>query len=413
MSQTVFGSRVGIDHRLDERVAGQSVAAVQTRAGTFADGIEAVDARPPVEIHLDSAAHIVGRRAHGDIFLGDVDADAEALVIDVGKVSLGLFRVFVGHVEAHMVDSVHLHLLVDGPCHDVARGQREPLVIFLHERLARGQSQNAAIATHGFGDEEGRMGFALMEESRGVELHKLHVGHGALGPVDHRLAVACGHDRIGGGLVDGTASARTHHRHLAQIRVHLLRVGIEHIGPVALDVTGAAGHFLPQVVLRDDFHGEVVFLDVYIGIGAHGSHQSALNFGPGVVGMVQNAELGMSALAVKVEPSVLLLVEVHPPLHEFFDLFRRFPHHLLHGLPVAHEVAGNHGVLDVLVEVVHFHVCHRCYATLGKRRVGLFKPRFADHADSSLVRSGYFQGVAHAGHSRADNQKVVFVNHNF
>ena len=44
MLQTVLGSCLGINHSLDERVAGKTVATMQTGAGAFAQGIEAVDA---------------------------------------------------------------------------------------------------------------------------------------------------------------------------------------------------------------------------------------------------------------------------------------------------------------------------------------------------------------------------------
>ena len=44
MLQTVLGSRLGINHGLDERVAGKTVATMQTCARALAQGIEAVDA---------------------------------------------------------------------------------------------------------------------------------------------------------------------------------------------------------------------------------------------------------------------------------------------------------------------------------------------------------------------------------
>ena len=44
MLQTVLGSCLGINHSLDERVAGKAVATMQTGAGAFAQGIETVDA---------------------------------------------------------------------------------------------------------------------------------------------------------------------------------------------------------------------------------------------------------------------------------------------------------------------------------------------------------------------------------
>ena len=239
MLDAVLGSCVGIDHSLDERVACQTVAAVQTRARTFAQSIQAVDARTAVEVDLDAAAHIVGCRTYGNVVFGDVDADAQALGIDVGEVVLGLFGILVSDVEAYVVESVLLHLLVDGTCHDVAWSQTQSLVVFLHEALAVGQAQDAAIATHGFGDEEGRMSLAWVEEGCGVELYELHVGHCSLGTIDHSLAVARGDHGVGSGLIDSSAAACAHHCHLAQIGVHLLGLGVEHIGSVAVDVRSA------------------------------------------------------------------------------------------------------------------------------------------------------------------------------
>ena len=84
-----------------------------------------------------------------------------------------------------------------------------------------------------------------------------------------------------------------------------------------------------------------------------GFHQSALYLRTGVVGMMEYAELGVSTLAMEVELSVLFLVEVDTPLHQFLNLFGSHTYHLLYSLTVADIVAGNHGVLDMLVEVVN------------------------------------------------------------
>ena len=46
------------------------------------------------------------------------------------------------------------------------------------------------------------------------------------------------------------------------------------------------------------------------------------------------------------------------PLDEFLNLRGGHAHHLLHGLGVGDVVAGDHRVLDMLVEVVEFHVRH-------------------------------------------------------
>ena len=183
----------------------------------------------------------MGCWAHGDVVFGDVDADTQAFGIDIGEVMLRLFGVFVGDVETDVVETVHFHLLVDGSSHDVARGKTETLVVFLHEACAVGEAQDATIAAHCLSDEESGMGLAWMIEGCGVELHKLHVGYGTLGTIDHGLAIACSYDGIGGGLIYGTTTASTHHGDLAEIGVYLLRVGVEDIGAIAVDVGCATG----------------------------------------------------------------------------------------------------------------------------------------------------------------------------
>ena len=120
----------------------------------------------------------------------------------------------MGHVQADVVQSVNLHLLIDGTSHDVAWCQRQTFVIFLHETLTIGQAQYATIATHSLCNQEGRMRLAWRIESCGVELYKLHVLHSTLGAIDHSLTVACGNHRIGGCLIYSTASASTHQCHL-------------------------------------------------------------------------------------------------------------------------------------------------------------------------------------------------------
>jgi len=263
---------------------------MQTCARTLAEGIEALDGGLTVKVDLDAAAHIVGCRAHGDVVGGDVDTHGEALLVDVGEVLLRLGRVLMGDVQTDMVQTVDLHLLVDGSCHDVAGGQREAFVVFLHEGLAIGQFQDAAIAAHGLGNEVGGMRLLGVVEHRRVELYEFHVGHCSLGAIDHGDAVAGGDDGIRGGQVDGSATTCTHDGDLRQVGVDLLGDGVEYVGPIALNIRRATSDADAQVMLGDDFDGEVVFLHLDVGTGSYGLHQSALNLGTGIVGMVQDAE---------------------------------------------------------------------------------------------------------------------------
>ena len=102
----------------------------------------------------------------------------------------------MGDVQTDVVQSVNLHLLVDGASHDVAWCQRESLVVFLHERLTIGQFQDAAIATHRLRDEVGRVRLLGVVQHGGVELYELHIGYGSLGTIGHRDAVASGNDGV-------------------------------------------------------------------------------------------------------------------------------------------------------------------------------------------------------------------------
>ena len=202
------------------------------------------------------------------------------------------------------------------------------------------------------------MSLARVIERRRVELYEFHVLHRALCTIYHCLAVARSDDGVGSGLVYGTAAARTHQRHLAQIGVHLLRLGVEHVRTVAINIRCATCDARSKVVLRDYLHGEVVLLHVDVGACTHRSHKAALYLGTSVVGVVQDAELGVSALAVQVELAILFAVEVHAPLYELGNLLRRVAHHLLYGTAVADEVARYHRVLYVLVEIVDCKISH-------------------------------------------------------
>ena len=117
-------------------------------------------------------------------------------MVDVGEVVARLGSILVGDVQTDMVQTVNLHLLVDGASHNVAWSQTEALVILLHESLAIGQLQNATISAHGLGDEVGGVRLLGIVEHRRVELHKLHVGYGTLGAIYHGDAVACGNDGV-------------------------------------------------------------------------------------------------------------------------------------------------------------------------------------------------------------------------
>ena len=282
----MFGGRVGVDHGFDERIGSQAVAAVESGAGAFAHGVEPLDGRAGIQVHLDAAAEVVGAGCHGDVLPRDVDADAQAFLVDIGEMSLCFLGVFVRHIEADVVDAVDFHLLVDGACHDVARGERESLVVFLHELLAVRQAEDAAVAAHGFRDEIGRVRFAGVEEGGGVELDKFHVLHRSLGAVGHGDAVAGGDVGVGRRTVHRPAAACAEHRDAREKGVDFPCVGVEDVGAVAFDVRGAPRHLHAEVVLRNDFHGKMILEHGDLRVRLDGLNQAALDFEARVVGMV-------------------------------------------------------------------------------------------------------------------------------
>ena len=128
--------------------------------------------------------------------------------------------------------------------------------------------------------------------------------------------------------------------------------------------------------------------------------------------MVKDTELGVSALAMKVETAVLFLVEIDAPLRQLGYLLRRFGHHLTHRIGVANPVARDHGVVDMFLEIVHGEVSHRGDAALCFGRVGLVEGSLAAESNFVLVGARHFERKTHSGYTAADDEEVVFFCHN-
>ena len=92
--------------------------------------------RLTVQIDGDAAAKVMGSRCHGNIIFGDIYAEAQALLINIGEVMACLFGVFVRYVKIYMVVAVEFHFAVYSACNNVTRRQRQSRVILLHEFIA-------------------------------------------------------------------------------------------------------------------------------------------------------------------------------------------------------------------------------------------------------------------------------------
>ena len=110
------------------------------------------------------------------------------------------------------------------------------------------------------------------------------------------------------------------------------------------------------MVLGDNFYSKVVFLDVDIGIVAYSLHQSALYLCTSIVLVVQYAELRVSALAMQVKLTLVCLVKVHTPVHQFTYLFWGHFYYLFYSLWIADVIASNHCIFNMFLEVIQFEI---------------------------------------------------------
>ena len=274
-------------------------------------------------------------RCNRDIIFRDINTDTQALGVDIREMMFGLFRIFMGNIQAYMVDGMDLHLVIDGTCYDITRCQTQTRVIFLHEIFAIRQTKDTTVTTHGLCDQIRRVGLSGIIKTRRVELYELHAFHFAFGSIDHGDTVSGSNLGVRRGGIDRTSSTGSHERDTAEVGVDLLGFGIQDIRSVALDIRCTTGHTNTQMMLRDDLYGKMVLQYLDIGVVTYRFHQSALDLGTGVIGMVQDTELRVTSFAVQVKLSVLFLVEVNAPVDQFLYAFWCIANHLLYGCRVA------------------------------------------------------------------------------
>ena len=132
------------------------------------------------------------------------------------------------------------------------------------------------------------------------------------------------------------------------------------------------------MVLGNDLHGIVVFHDADVAAPPAGFDEASLDFEAGIVGMVKDAELRVSTLAVEVVVAVIALVEVHAPFHQSAYAFGTSLYHLFYGCAVGDVVASDDGVFNMLFEAVDLEIRHTRHSALGLCRVRLVNGGFAD-----------------------------------
>ena len=106
-----------------------------------------------------------------------------------------------------------------------------------------------------------------------------------------------------------------------------------------------------------------------------------------------------------------VLSKFHAPGYQFLYLVRRTFHHPGHRGRVAQPVAGNHGVVDVFVEIVDFKIRNGSDTALSERSIGLFESCLAHQGYPYAMSAGNLQRKTHSGDTRTYNQIIVTVSH--
>ena len=129
-------SSVGTHERLEQRVAGQAVCAMQSRARHFTDSVEISNFGFAVDIRQYSAALVVGGRHDRDRFFSNVDPEAKAGLVNVRKSLADEIGGFVRDIEPDVVRTALLHLAVNCAGDNISRRERTHRMVRIHEFAA-------------------------------------------------------------------------------------------------------------------------------------------------------------------------------------------------------------------------------------------------------------------------------------
>ena len=151
-----------------QRIRGQPVCAVQPGARALADGVQAGNRCPGVQVRRDPAHHVVRGRRHRNEFSLGVDPGATECADHVREQGL----VDVAHVQVYGRSSGQRHLLLDGSGDLVAGGE------LVDKPLPGGVEQPRALAADCLGDEKA-VAPVRRRDRRRMKLHELEIGEGS------------------------------------------------------------------------------------------------------------------------------------------------------------------------------------------------------------------------------------------
>ena len=294
------------------------------------------------------------------------------------------------------------HFEHHGAGDDVARRQVDDRRgVALHEALAVAVEQPAALAAHGFGDQDAQAG-----QAGRVELVKLHVLQRKSLAEDDADAVAGQGVRVGGGLVHPARTAGGEHDGLGVEDVDV--AGGQLVGDHAGGHRAGRGlgeHQVECVELVEELH---VVLDAVLvqRLQDHVAGAVGRVAGPAHRGLAVVA--GVPAEAALVDAALGGAVERHPHLLQVEHRVDGFLAHDLHGVLVGEVVAALDGVEGVPFPVVVFDVGQRgAHAALGGAGVAAGGVELGQHRGAH-ARTRFDRGP-HAGTARADDHHVVSV----
>ncbi len=389
-------------------------------AGRFADGVQA--RHDGIGVVADLAhdfAVVVGRDAthvvvHGrddrDRLLVHVHASEDAGAFgDTRQLVVDDARAEVGQVEQDVIlvlaDAAAFADL-DGhrTRHHVARGQILVVrCIALHEALAVAVAQDAAFATHAFGDQAAR----AVDTGR-VELHELHVLHRQAGTHDQTAAVAGAGVGRGGAEVGAAVTAGGQHHAVGAEQVQRA------VGHVQGEHAAADAFVIEDQVEREvlDHEARVVRQRLLVQRVQHGV-AGTIGGGAGALRGRAFAVLGGHATErALVDLALFGTAERHAVVFQFDDGRNRFAAHVLDGVLVTQPIRALDGVEEVVTPVVFAHVAERGGNTAlcghgvrtGREDLG--------QADGLQALGGKTERSAQASATGADHDHVVLVFRN-
>ena len=241
-----------------------------------------------------------------------------------------------------------------------------------------------------------------------MKLYKLHFFDIAFGTVHHCYAItgSNGWIRCGGVHVSGTTGS--HQGNFCQYGIDAVVVAIEHISAVTRNIGRAAVHVHAQVVLGNDFDGEMVFKNFYVFILAGTGQQGFFYFEASLVLMVKHPELRVAAFLGQVVLPGCVFVKIHPKCDQLLNTVGGFCNGDSHYIFIVQVVAGNQGVLYVFfIRVGGIH--YGSYTSLGVLGSCFFSTGFGNYTHFSKLSC--FQGKAKPGNTCSYNQEINFSSH--